>query len=643
MDRAQAMRRAVAAATLMAISLAGAQAAAARVALPGEETTPSGLRRDSAVYVTMRDGVEIAVDVWLPPQHRQGDRWPALMKTTRYWRTNQWGWGLRGLLALHLMRVEKLVDTQRDYFNRQGFVVLKVDARGSGASGGRRVVEYSPDEVADLGEVAAWAARQPWSNGRVGAFGISYDGNTAELTAVPNQPAVRAVMPLYDDFDPQAMVEPGGVLLRGFLEPWSRLVAALDRNDLCAAGELHGFTCWRARMASSGVKRVDADPHGRRLASLVRQHQNVDVARSVETAQFRDDALITATGAIRFQDVSPYGLKRQIEASGVPMMVWCGWMDAGVCEGTLIRYRTFSNPQVVVIGPLSHGGSFNADPFATAHRPPVPPMPEQYAMEADFFARTLRLQPPDAIESIIRYYTMGEGAWHTTRTWPPPGLGTERLYLAPGHALAATPPGATAASDTYRVDFTATSGTQTRWHTQLGGGDVVYPDRATADRKLLTYTGPPLDSDLEITGSPVLTLEMASTASDGAVHAYLEDVSPAGRVTYLDEGILRLIHRREVDPRTLPYEPLGPPHSFLRQDAAPMPPGEAVTVRLSLYPTSVLLRRGHRLRLALAGADAGLFQRYPATGDVTWTFFREPGRASFLELPGRRSPTAVAK
>ncbi|HWO34771.1 MAG TPA: CocE/NonD family hydrolase C-terminal non-catalytic domain-containing protein, partial [Candidatus Acidoferrum sp.] len=75
---------------------------------------------------------------------------------------------------------------------------------------------------------------------------------------------------------------------------------------------------------------------------------------------------------------------------------------------------------------------------------------------------------------------------------------------------------------------------QNRWATGFGGGDVVYPDRANEDRKLLAYTSVPLDSDLEITGSPVLTVQMSSTTSDGAIHAYLEDVAPEGRVTYLD-------------------------------------------------------------------------------------------------------------
>jgi putative CocE/NonD family hydrolase len=140
---------------------------------------------------------------------------------------------------------------------------------------------------------------------------------------------------------------------------------------------------------------------------------------------------------------------------------------------------------------------------------------------------------------------------------------------------------------------------------------------------------------VEITGSPILSLALTSTTSDGAIHAYLEDVSPEGRVTYLDEGLFRVIQRKEVDPKTLPYLPLGPAHSFLRADAEPLRPGEVATVHFALLPTSIVLRRGHRIRLALAGADAGLFQRYPAEGTPTWMVLRDREHPSFLELPMR--------
>jgi uncharacterized protein len=335
--------------------------ATAATKLPGSEVTPAGYRQRSSFYVKMRDGVDIAVTILLPPNLKPGERVPVLMRTTRYWRGPQIGWGLRMMVALHRLHLSDLVDKQRAYFNERRFAVINVDARGSGASGGRRVVEYSPAEIADMGEVAAWAAQQTWSNGRVGTYGVSYDGNTAELAAAANQPAIRAVMPLYDDFDSQALIQPGGVAVRGFIEQWSKLVAALDRDDVCGADEVTGWDCWKDRQMIPGVERVDADRNGKDLAQLVREHHNMNVAAAVSKAEFRDDVLSTEMGAIRFADISPYGLRTQIEASHVPMMVWCGWLDANPCQGALIRYRRFSNPQLVIIGSLSHGGSFNVD------------------------------------------------------------------------------------------------------------------------------------------------------------------------------------------------------------------------------------------------------------------------------------------
>lgn len=156
----------------------------ARMKLPGEQMTAAGIQQSTSQYVKMRDGVEIALTVSLPIDLKPGERVPVLMRTTRYWRAPQIGWGLRMLIALDQANPpEETEDKQTAYFNQRRFAVLAVDARGSGASGGNRKMEWSPDEVADMGEVAAWAARQPWSNGRVGTFGISYDGNAAELAA----------------------------------------------------------------------------------------------------------------------------------------------------------------------------------------------------------------------------------------------------------------------------------------------------------------------------------------------------------------------------------------------------------------------------------------------------------------------------
>jgi len=183
------------------MSLAVTAFLTARVRLPGEETLAAGYRRNQAVYVPMRDGVEVAVDIWLPPDLRAGMRVPVLLETTRYWPAYRPGWLFRVLVALHLKRPDNLLYPELLYFSRHGFAVIIADARGSGASGGDRITELSPDEITDLGELIDWAARQPWSNGRVGTFGVSYLGNTAELAAVSNHPALRAVATFYNDFD----------------------------------------------------------------------------------------------------------------------------------------------------------------------------------------------------------------------------------------------------------------------------------------------------------------------------------------------------------------------------------------------------------------------------------------------------------
>jgi uncharacterized protein len=614
----------------------------ARVVLPGEEVTPAGTPRDTAVYVTMRDGVEVAVDLWLPPSYSSGQHIPALMRTTRYWRQPQLGWAHRMLVALGGGDIADIWPTfaLTDYLNHHGYAVIFVDARGSGASGGDRVLEHSPEEVADIGEVAEWAARQPWSNGRVGAFGVSYTGNSAELSAVPNVSVMRAVAPMYDDFDGfTGLLEPGGVYTQGFMEPWSKMVMAMDRDDICAVDGVSGWKCWWTKQLTPGVKPVDADRDGKHLAELVARRHSQNPAQGISKVAFRDDPIMTLRGPVPFSTIAPYGQRQRIQSSGVPMLIRCGWMDAATCEGTLSRYLTFTNPQQVMIGPCSHGCLFNADPFLPPekHTPPDPTIEEQYSTLVRFFDRFLVAENPVPLKSNITYYTLGEGKWHTTTTWPPAEFtGTpHRLYAAERGGLSEQAPGGISAYDSYVVDFSTSTGKHTRWHTQNDDSDVVYPDRAAEDAKLLTYTGAPLETDVEITGSPVVTLEVASTVTDGAFFAYLEDVAPNGRVTYLDEGIFRALNRKLADPKLLPYTALGPPHSYLRADAEPLVPGMPAQIQFSLFPTSLLLHKGHRIRLALAGADTPLFKRCPLDGTPTWTVFRQKGLATYLDLPMR--------
>ncbi|MBN2315850.1 MAG: CocE/NonD family hydrolase [Sedimentisphaerales bacterium] len=95
-------------------------------------------------------------------------------------------------------------------------------------------------------------------------------------------------------------------------------------------------------------------------------------------------------------------------------------------------------------------------------------------------------------------------------------------------------------TDRYKVDYTTTSGSKTRWT----GGTPAYPDMTTNDRKALTYTTAVLANDVEIAGHPVVHMWIECTADDVDLFAYLEEVEPDGRSTYITDGCLRASNRR---------------------------------------------------------------------------------------------------
>jgi putative CocE/NonD family hydrolase len=376
---------------------------------------------------------------------------------------------------------------------------------------------------------------------------------------------------------------------------------------------------------------VDADTDGSQLAAAVDSRNPIDLVGIGQAIEYRDDRWGATNWTLG--DVSPYGWRAAIEASGVPMFVWVSWLDSATVEGAISRYLTFSNPQQVIIGPWAHGGGDHADPFLPADTPTDPSKDEQFQMLVAFFDAYLKEEGTGAQPEFgVTYYTLGEGSWKSTQTWPPAGFERQRWYFGPDGSLTPDPPAVETGADEYSVDWTATMGAATRWHTGLAMADVVYPDRAAEDEKLLTYTGAPMEQDVEITGGPTVTLYVASTERDGAFHVYLEDVAPNGRVTYITEGMLRAIHRTFSDEEP-PYRVLGAYHSFERADAAPMVPGEVAELRFNLFATSVLIKQGHRIRIAVSGYDGSVFERYPAQGAPVLSVQRNSAYPSHVELP----------
>lgn len=600
----------------------------------GVAMTPAGLPRNQSLYIEMRDGVKIAVDVWVPSTLQKGQRVPTILKMTSYWRAiglaERTG-AFRVLGAVGVVPTEDMNTQEADTYGKGGYALVYVDARGSGASYGIRPYPFAEAELDDYRQIVDWVVAQPWSNGKVGAMGCAYEGTAAELLTTRAHPAVKAVVPMFSDFDPWLdLVSPGGILNEWFVQFWRDGTRMLDNNDLVALAKFKGHDVDTLKRVITGVKRVTADVSGSLLAAALSvRSQNADVCAAARRAEFRDDPFGSGPSFAAF---SSYAMKPQIEQTKVPLYVWVSWFDAATVRGALSRFMTFSNPQMLVIGPWSHEGRFDANPFNAASAALDPPREKRDERVMRFFDGYLKDTEPAPPARQITYFTIGENKWKTTDVWPPKGVEMRAWYFAPDQSLSPSPSASANASDVYAIDFTASTGEKNRWRTQAQGDDVVYADRAEQDAKLLTYTGPPLDGDMEITGSPIVTFYASSTASDGAFYVYLERVDASGKVTYLTEGMLHA-RDRTLSTATPPYAIFGPYHTFTRADGAALVPGEVAAFAFDLIPISVLLRRGDRIRVAIAGHDASCFARYPATGTPRITMFRDAARPSRIELP----------
>ena len=205
------------------------------------------------------------------------------------------------------------------------------------------------------------------------------------------------------------------------------------------------------------------------------------------------------------------------------------------------------------------------------------------------------------------------------------------FYLSDNNTLSTSAPQIDSGADSYKINFTATTGRLNRWWTLLAQ-PIDYSNRAKAEKKLLTYTSSPVEEDIEITGNPIVTLIIDSTHEDGAIHVYLDDVDESGNITYITDGQLRVIHRK-ISNEDPPYKIMVPYHSYKQKDAEPLVPGEVAEIKFGLYVTSVIIRKGHRIRIAIAGADKDTFAKYPKEGKPTIRVHRTKTYASNIDRP----------
>lgn len=613
---------AIAAAALAAVTIttvASLPASASRSAAPV-------LPRLQSLYVPMPDGVRLAVDVWLPAGTTAGARLPTVLETDRYWRARAYTGGIKNNPNYYIAAP----------WNARGYAYVFADLRGTGSSFGTLTAELGRAMIADVGSLSDWVAARSWSDGRVGVTGVSYSADTAMLSLALRNHHITAAAPVSYDFDPyEDLARPGGILIKPLITPYGLLLRILDKADgtTCATSAETRQLCHEAGLTGA-LPEPAGGPGGRslRAAARVQHFHNANLVELASAGKYRD----YASGPQSWTVASAGSKVAAIGAGGVPILTFAGWLDAGTANGVLSEFTSMTNTQEDWIGPWSHGQGYLASPFM----PSRPLTAAEHQQLADrmyaFFDRYVKDGARSSGRRLLHYYTLNEGTWRTTTRWPVAGTHMRRLYFTAGHGLTRQRPAAPRSSDVLRLNPAAGTGPLNRWNTNLTGDPVSYPDRAAVDRTLLTYTSSPLRHATTVTGLGRVTLDVTGIrgASHGALYAYLEDVQPGGRVTYVSEGELALADRALAPPRDNPaWRRLRTPRTYAGADASSVPPGQPQHVTFDLLPTSVLFRAGDRIRIAIAAADPSAFQLLPADGKAAYRIGRGAASPSYAELP----------
>ncbi len=590
------------AAAIVALSLSSPLSAAEndqpRISEPGhyqgysKEIYPDWKR--TAFYLPVRDGTRLAVTVYRPAENGKPvtKKLPVLFAFTPYHaRTNE----ANGTVS---SRVEQSPNSRPMVeMTHYGYVVVSVDVRGKGASFGRRLGFQDQSEAQDGYDMVEWLAKQPWSDGQVAMWGCSYVGGEQYRVAATAPPHLKAIFPGCADFDKYLFVSRGGITAQ--FNTRSEDPVAVDGPTVP----------------------MDEDPTGVLLRQAVAEHAaNTKMAETWRGMPFRDS--VSPTFKSRYwEEVSATSYIDVIRKSGIAIYKWGNWHDEGGIQA-LLADANLTNPGKLLMGGWGHCEPGTFDIFAEQLR---------------FYDHYLKgVDNGIDREPHIYYYTIDAEPgqeWHFASAWPLPETQRTQLYLGPD--LTGTDPGGAVASaldgslgdkslagkDNYTVDYSVSCPVE----------PMFWP--CVLDAKGMTYTGPLLQADLQVTGSAFVHLWVTGTTPDADIFGYLEDIAPDGKADIVTHGRIKISHRALSKARFATLDL--PWHDDRESGYLPGPIDQPTEVVFDLLPTSKIFKAGHRLRLTITGADPRQrnLKEIMITPAPRIAVLRGGETASFLDLP----------
>ncbi len=558
------------------------------------------------VMVSMRDGVRLATDIYRPALNGipVPGKFPVILERTPYNKGGIAGWA--------------------SYFVPRGYVAVGQDVRGRYASEGN----WRPhrDDVRDGYDTAKWIGEQPWCNGNIGTVGTSYPGGTQHALAISNPPYLKAMIPV------DAMSNYGryGIRHNGAFElRWMNWIFNIGLPE--GAHE--------ARDPAVREALTELGKHVREYAKGLPLRRGTTALR---LAPDYEAWLVEAMGHGDYDDywknMGASVVDHVAEYKDIPVYLVSGWYDSWGTQTANLNYVELSKakkgPIRLIMGPWTHGGQTHS--FAGEAEFGREAALDFAAFELRWFDRWLKgIENGDDREPPVRIFVMGGGDahkspegrtfvgghWRDEHEWPLARTASTPYYLHADGSLSTDKPAAPSAVNSpthYLFD--------PRHPVPTLGGNIssegvltfhgAYDQRCRADywvcedtrplsarNDVLVFETPPLDRDTEVTGRLIVKLWASSSAPDTDFTAKLVDVYPpnanfpAGIDLNVADSIVRARYRDSLEKATL------------------MKPGEVYPFTIEMYPTSLVFKRGHRIRLDISSSNFPRFDVNPNTGE----------------------------
>jgi len=493
------------------------------------------------VAVPMRDGAIIYADVFRPDTT---DKVPIIMCLSIYRKDKLW------------VPPDDLEEEPNEYMNWEsgnplwwcprGYAMVRVDSRGSGKSPGRSEPS-SYAESLDYYDSVEWFAKRDWCSGKVGTLGISYLAASQWRLANLNPPSLKCILPWEGRADQyRDQIYHGGIFAIGFIGSW--------------------YLNWTAQHLLGVPRSYNPDAFNNNMMWEIMSHElDSDYWRSCSAKWDQIKVPIYSAGNWTSHSLH---LRGNTE----------GYMSA-TTEHKKLRIHS--------------GTHFHAF-YSEEGR-------QDQLRWFDYWLKDLDTGIMDEPPVKLEIRTGGKKGRYDFRfedDWPIPRTEWTKWYLSvdretdgnpdsvEGQLLPNTP------AQTKTVTYKTAADGHGAGHTRLGA----------------SFQTPPMEQAIELTGPLMLNVWISSTTEDADIILTLRNIGPDGKdvwevgaqggPTMLTKGWLRASQRKLDPDKTLPYRPYHPHDEYQW-----LKPGEPVECQVEIWPTSIVLQKGHRLRLDVQPVD----------------------------------------